>query len=402
MDDDVNGHVDQIVSLKDKKQLVLPTKELLENKTDWDKYVAFHPCCESVLSKQSDVLNALTVLVNSKIARVTMQLAANLIDVGSRTEIQTSLGLTLSELIEGLNYDKATTKLIAQIANKNTQFTGNYPLVALRLDRGGVVDEVKYSRTCTIVQYFNSDEKTICGCTPSSKTANTTVREIFKRVLPTTLVYGNNDQHFPYLMALLDGYYRCAQKLNTVNKVLGKYSVVNTIDLSWHDYVDDLYKTYKRCLPQSLGGNVGKAINSRTEKATETPTADVVVAGVKPTPVISPNDNVVQQPTVTTPVSPFTLNIPTGTPLESQTPINRGYTPQPQTGYGGQRGGGYPYAPQPPQRPTVGYRSPVTQPPTNRQIDTSGGYNHPSPIVLRDNVAAGGYYDGNRYGRRLT
>lgn len=258
-----SGHIDEPVILKGDRLLVLPTKEVLMGDIDWKKIVAFHPVCESALGGQSEVLNALLTLINSKVARSTMILATAIADLALNTEAQESLKINQAELLEPLKLDKACHTLLSKIASTNTQFTGERPLVSLHLHRGGEIGGVKYARICTVAHHFNANPKTICGCTPGSPNANKTVRKIFEMVLPTDTEYGTNSANQPYLRVLLEAYYRVLLRINTVIKILGKFSVIPQIDTSWYDTLPTLQKLYKQDLPQSLSGNVGDAINSK-------------------------------------------------------------------------------------------------------------------------------------------
>jgi hypothetical protein len=328
--------VNELIHSKSGKILILPTKELLDSNTDWEKYIAFHPACESILGGQSEILNVLLDLINSKIYRTMIDTAATIVSLAQKEELRSSLSLAQSELTAMFNFNKAAYTLLGQVAKKNTQFTGEFPLVSIRLDRGGTIGDVKYSRLCTIIPHFNLNEKSICGCTTSSKSALTSVKELFAHLLPDQLVFGTNSKHQPYLTALLEGFYRAAQKLNSINKILGKYTEVPQINITWHDDISELQTLYKQGLPQSLAGNLGDVISttkpqpkSVEKEEYQLPTAPVLLqerVSKEPPPWDSDKEVttvISEAPSLNT--SPFGLTFSkTETPLTSRQP-NQNY-----------------------------------------------------------------------------
>ena len=294
LNDEKNGHINEIITLKNGKHLVLPTKELLDGHTDWTKVTAFHPACEGLLGGQSIVLNGLLILINFKLTRTAMLLAASIAELAQNKELQNSLSIRQSDLLAPFTFDKSSYKLLAAVNTKNTGFNGEFPLLTLRLHRGGEIAGVKYARVCTIVPHFMMNEKTICGCTPSSKNANETIRNLFRVLLPDELEYGNNKSTFPYLGALLEGYFRTATRMNTINSILGKYSHAELIDLAWYKDIGNLHKWYKQYLPRSLEGNLGKPIVSKSDGKVEEPVQNTTSQGL--TKLIIPSDESPAQP----------------------------------------------------------------------------------------------------------
>lgn len=295
------------IKIKD-KVLVLPTKEILEGKTDWSTHVAFHPACESVCGGQSLVLNTLLASVNGKVFKTLIQTASSIVELSQNTDIQDSLSLKQSELLAEFKIDKSSTKLLTSIINKTTMFTGPHPLIALQLKRGGEIGDVAYSRTCKILTHFLNEEGKICGCTVPSKTSEATIKQLFRSLLPDQLEYGTNSASQPYLHALLECYYRVALRLNFVIDVLGKHSLANPIDVNWHTDIPKIHKWFKQCLPMNLDGNLGRPVGS------EKPVANVEMEKLSiPGTPLSFNDKPIQpQPTtqtLPTPVSnSFGLN----------------------------------------------------------------------------------------------
>jgi hypothetical protein len=326
--------ISELVQAKSGKTLIFPTKELLDSDVDWEKYVAFHPACESILGGQSEVLNALLDLINSKVYRTLIDTAATIVSLAQKEELRSSLSLAQSELTSRFSFNKTAYTLLGQVAKRNTQFTGEFPMLSVRLDRGGEIGDVKYSRLCTIIPHFNLSEKTICGCTSSSKSAMASIRELFMYLLPEQLVFGTNCKHQPYLTVLLEGFYHIAIKLNSVNKILGKHTEVEQINVSWHDDIPDLQTLYKQGLPQSLAGNMGdpicttKPVAKQTEKEEYILPAETVLRQERVTnkpPPWESETEVETTPAASTEVhkSPFGLVFP-----KNETPLNSRQTNQ--------------------------------------------------------------------------
>lgn len=241
-------------------QLVFPTKELLAKDNDWKKIIAFHPACENILGGQSPILNMLCLFVNHRIITTLLQVANCIIELGRNTDIQESLRNSQSEFLSQFTFDKASVELLGRIERKTTFNVGDFPLLSIRLERGGEIAGIKYLRVCNIIHHFKLTEGKICGATPSSKTSDIAIKALFTNLLPDQLSYGSNSQNQPYLRTLLETYYRMAIRLNNVIRIFDKRCNVLPIDVAWYSEMDNLQKIYKQCLPQVLSGNIGQTI----------------------------------------------------------------------------------------------------------------------------------------------
>ena len=241
-------------------QLVFPTKELLAKDNDWKKIIAFHPACENILGGQSPILNMVCLFINHRIITTLLQVANCVVELGRNTDIQESLTNKQREFLSQFTFDKASVELLGRIERKTTFNVGDFPLLSIRLERGGEIAGIKYLRVCNIIPHFKLTEGKICGATPSSKTSDIAIKSLFTNLLPDQLSYGSNSQNQPYLRVLLETYYRMALRLNNIIKILDKKCNVLSIDITWYSEMDNLQKIYKQCLPQVLSGNIGQTI----------------------------------------------------------------------------------------------------------------------------------------------
>lgn len=247
-----------------KLPLYMPTKEIL-SKGDWDKLAAFHPMCEYVYSGQSEVLNTLSELVSLCMCDAVLRSAASIVALAGNTSEHNKLRIKQTELISKYEVTKVLVNAMMSIATKHTGISGKYPLLSVRLDRGGVVDDETYSRTCVIVPHvLNNMTVTKGGVTLMgaviSNNAALTVQDIFTRVLPKKLMYGNNNANTPYLFALLETYYHFASHINSLTEILGNYTTVKIIDTSWYEHLPEMKKLQKAQLPQVLPYNRGVSL----------------------------------------------------------------------------------------------------------------------------------------------
>ena len=246
------------------KALVLPTPEVLRH-GDWTKLVAFHPACESIYNGQSEVINALTRLCASRLHTCIQMAVGSVVELATNKAVHGKLNLAQKELlIECGEVDTPAVKILSEIIRRNTGVKGKFPLLTLRLDRGGEIDDECYSRTCRIIPHVILNEDSFCGVKPGSKQTRAEILALYQYMFPEQQVYGSNSKNAPYLMALLECYYQCAKHLNQIRTVLGKYGNIPLIDINWHEHIKHISVYAKRHLPQTMPGNTG--INLAAEK----------------------------------------------------------------------------------------------------------------------------------------
>ena len=247
---------------KKEKTLVLPTKALLRD-GDWSQLVAFHPACERILSGQSEVLNAFTHLAARKLHDTVQLAVASISELGLNKAVHGKLSLAQKELLISCDgIDATVAKLLIDIAKRNTGIVGKHPLLSLRLEHGGEIDDEVFSRTCHLMTHVINGKDNFCGVTSSSIKAKRIVKNLYEYVFPTTRVTGSNSKDTPYLFALLDCYYITAKHLNGIRHTLGKYSAMREIPIAWHETMKDLRKLANRYLAQPMAGNTGLAISA--------------------------------------------------------------------------------------------------------------------------------------------
>jgi len=259
------------------RTLTVPYQSVLKD-GNWDKIVAFHPACESIFAGQSEVINMLAYLLGVKIKDNIQIAMASIISLALNTEAKGRLRNKQLELLatfDGINH--IVEKIGIDITKRNTGVIGKYPLVSFRLERGGEINGDIYSRTCSLIPHVLNNGNTLCGVTPSSAKGVAVIRTIYEYIIPDTLTYGSNSKDTPYLFALLECFYHTAVHLNNIKSILGKYTVMHSIPVAWHDELKELPKLGKKYIPQPLPGNTGRVISENGK-----PVAEEVVVDNQP------------------------------------------------------------------------------------------------------------------------
>lgn len=245
------------------KKLILPTSEALKS-GGWTELIGFHPACESIVAGQSEVLNTLVALAAFKIHETTQCLVADIINLSLNKEAHGKLTLSQSEMLKKFeSIDKASEKAFLEISKRNTGISGKHPLLSIKLDRGGEINDIKYNRTCTLIKHVLNHKDSFCGYVPTTDKSKRVVRSVYEYVLPTDNRFGSNSASCPYLLSFLECYYHVSTHLNGIRKILGKYSVVPSIALNWYETINNISKLAKRYLPQSLEGNTGVLLSDK-------------------------------------------------------------------------------------------------------------------------------------------
>lgn len=246
------------------KKLVLPTAKLLKD-GHWDKIVAFHPTSESLFNGQSEVLNVFIGLIANKLYITTQRLVAGIITLALNKKAHGKLSLAQRELLDMFTVDDNVEKFAIDVTNKQTGVGGKFPILSIRLERGGEIEGEKYSRICKLITHVINKEN-VCGVVGSNAKAKQTLKDIYGYVLPKNLIVGSNSVDCPYLMALLNCYYHTAKHLNGIKDILGTYAPVNSIDLDWYETIKELPKLGKKYLAQPMQGNTGQTLKEIKEE----------------------------------------------------------------------------------------------------------------------------------------
>ena len=296
---DHNGHISLVLGGEAKKesvslqgkplQLVLPTDPVLKD-ADWHQVIGFHPTSESVFNGQSEILNYLKSRIEIRLYGMVQQVVATICDFATNKDHHKKAPFTQLALLSEIEVisGAAQTSVIKAIRS-TTGTTGKNPLFKLRLVRGGMVGETKYSRTCTI--HVRSQKEV--GLTGSGRTKQA-VQSVYDYVLPSHVLgpVGSDSLSCPYLEVLLGSYVKLAEHLNWIVSKLGKMDGgIKPIPLTWADDIDKLAAWGKEYLPQPLPGNAGPAKSAATPASTPNVSPEVPM-----------NKPVIEQ--VSTPVSP--------------------------------------------------------------------------------------------------
>ena len=246
-----------IINTKGKqKKLVLPTEKNLKD-CNWDECVAFHPACESTPTGQSEVLNTLVALGAATIHTRVLVLIAAMVEMYSDKKALNTYNLAQKELLSNFEVDDKVLDIVQEIVKRNTGISGKFPLLSFKLDRGGKIDGVTYSRTCKLISHVLNNTEGFCGYTQGSIASKEEVRNLFRCVLPEKFSRGSDSSNTPYLFSFLECYYAISTHLNSIKNTIGKKIKINDINLEWFEDLHTLHNLYRKHLPQPLNGNQG-------------------------------------------------------------------------------------------------------------------------------------------------
>lgn len=238
------------------KEVVLPTSSFLAN-PDWNKYMPFHPMCESIARGESDIIQLSLTMVRISLWEHFIDIARALLQIAADQSMQTKLTPTQQKYLSSISEADPTTvenflKIIAK--SKHDYSDGiDRRIIALYLRRGGSQDGQHYSRMFRVA-FPLYDE--LCKAEEAKDAKDRKVFDVALRVKDIPVLkalheiifpgdesaysIGTNSNLAPYYTALLSGYSNMARQLNTIMKPFIKaVKSLKLIDLSW-DVGDDL------------------------------------------------------------------------------------------------------------------------------------------------------------------
>ncbi|QXO10239.1 hypothetical protein pEaSNUABM37_00280 [Erwinia phage pEa_SNUABM_37] len=380
---DERGHVMRETSeglkpiMKEGKEVVLPTPEFLKN-PDWNRYMPFHPMCESIARGESDILQLSQMLVRISLWDKTIDVARALLQIAADPNLQTKLTPAQQKLLASISDADATTlenfgKIIAKSRHDYTDGVDRR-IIAIYLKRGGSQDGQHYSRMfvvrfpmynelCKAEDAKDAKERKVFDVQLRAKDIPV-LKALHETIFPgdeSAYTIGTNSNLAPYYTVLLNGYANMARQLNSVIKPFSKsVKGLKQIDLSWDE--GDNLSTFRNALP-ALPHNEGS-----DPTADPTPTAPVAVpqqtmaqpaptyATAAPTTLTQP-----QQPQQPAPASTPVMG--SSDPKDAANKVswqdlNKPTQPQapygaPQMPYGYPQQPGYPMQPGYPQQPMM-------------------------------------------------
>ena len=250
------------------KRMVMPTRDVLRT-ANWNDWIAFHPLSESIIRKESVVVNKLRQCINLRIGSNIAILMAEILGIASDTKNHHLLSPKQAEMLTVIpDVDDGTceawSKVTAMLQDKT-----EHRLANIYLKAGGHVGNTAYRRaaivTFPIMEELASKELSIWGVKVSKRNKQAIHDAMTWLLTPTgakaipDYSYGSNDDSAPYFHALVHAYGDVAKRLNAVAYLWRKplaesYKAIHS-DLDWVDDFKDL-TIYKGAIP-NLDGNAG-------------------------------------------------------------------------------------------------------------------------------------------------
>jgi hypothetical protein len=266
---DDNGHVMRETSegfkpvMKEGKEVVLPTPEFLKN-PDWNRYMAFHPMCESIARGESDILQLAQLMVRLNLWDKYIDVGQKLLQIAADASLQTKLTPSQQKLLTAISDADATTyenfnKIVARSKHDYTDGVDRR-LIAIYLKRGGSQDGQHYSRMfvvrfpmyaelCKAEEAKDAKERKVFDVQLRAKDIPV-LKALHETIFPgdeSAYTIGTNSNLAPYYTVLLNGYANMARQLNSVIKPFSKSHGIKQIDLSWDE--GDNLSVYRNAIP---------------------------------------------------------------------------------------------------------------------------------------------------------
>lgn len=265
------------------KTLHMPTKEFLAN-PDWERYIAFHPLSENPMRGESEVQRVMTRYMGANFNTTLAVLMEGLIRVAADTDNHRKLSAAASECLDAVPkadnksvkdmdkilklLDKDSLRDIGKIID-SIGTTSRRKLINVYLKRGGTYKGKEHGRVCVVEFPFLSEEvsddetRSIFGVklrVNDYKGFRKLFGFIVNTMEPNGELYnsGTNSMTAPYFTAMLDSWFKLAERLNKVIRTYQKY-IPELADLkydtSWKSAMED-FTDLARLIPP-LDGNVG-------------------------------------------------------------------------------------------------------------------------------------------------
>ena len=265
------------------KRMVIPERDVLIN-SDFTNLIAFHPLSEDVMKGESAVIQKLRKLILFRLTTSLQLLSTELLSLAGDPENHPRLSPSLQKrLLKPLS--KADASSIAQLSSlyKKLTLNGQQRLLSIYLRRGGKICGNGYARAAIIgfpmLTELDNDGRKVYGET--IKVENVKVlKALFNIIVPgyettETYSFGSNSKVSPFLHALLGGYIKLGEQINTVadefKDLLTSYDAIK-IDLDWAPHVSDI-SVYNNKL-EPMEGNMGSIVEDRTTSFMDAVTVD--------------------------------------------------------------------------------------------------------------------------------
>lgn len=255
-------------------RLVLPTDQnLRKGFGKASSRIAFHPISESIILGESDVIKYLKRLIVFRLSFTATTLIKELFKIAANPELHSSLNPDETEFLSRVPEAKpAMVDVIDAVVGKI--IGGQKPLINIYLQRNYSLEGKEYRRAAVvnfpIKEELYRDDTSILGVSTSSKKAKRHITAAFEYVLsslePETYTTGTDADVAPFMVALLESYYRIAKQLNKITLTFADHledAAVLKIPTGWHKHLKHL-DDYLDVIP-ALEGNKGSSEKQTAE-----------------------------------------------------------------------------------------------------------------------------------------
>lgn len=239
----------------DNRQWRVPTDGYLAN-PQWDKFLHFHPLCESTLRQESLAQKWLSRLIATRITTVLELQIDALLEIGSNVDIHKTLKgerhKVLSVLSNVTHNGKTQTLADWNKLRDKITITGEHRLYRMYIKKTGTWNDATYSRVAVsrfpLYEELISDSPTVFGIKLSNKTVRENLIKVFEYLLPgledsNTYNYGSSNMTAVNFHASAMGFAAIARALNKTTKLFSDFfdsSNRMEIALDWVPMMDQI------------------------------------------------------------------------------------------------------------------------------------------------------------------
>jgi hypothetical protein len=261
------------------KQWLVPTNTYLAN-PQWNKYLHFHPLCESSLRGESQCQKMLNRLISARITQVIQHQITALLEIGANNEIHKDLKGKRHEALAHLADVKDSTVKTWESIRKKITVLGDHRLFRLYIKNGGKWNDIQYARVAVVrfpfYEELASDSATVFGV-KMNKTDRATFIKVMEYILPglddaNTYNRGSSGMTAVTFHTSMLAFGNLAVTLNRTSKLFANYfeeGLRMEIDVSWIADLDnisqwrDSYGNFDESVGEAKEGELADTTQSR-------------------------------------------------------------------------------------------------------------------------------------------
>ena len=252
-----------------KKVLVLPTEEIQANyNNSQDDIQVFHPACENVMRKDSEVFNFLKKLYRASLFIDLQQVMLDLAEFSADNSKQGKMNKRQRTILSLLSeFDEKTKANLEKVFDK-IDINGDTKAIDLTVQRGGEVDGTRYNRVGMVrIPFWQDLEEAkdhIHGVKIRKKDIeayNQILNVIFSDTAARTedhvITVGTNSSTAPSFVALTLAYIKAKEEIIRVHDIFkDKFHDISSSNLEWQEGLNEL-NVYRGLIPM-YPGNEGE------------------------------------------------------------------------------------------------------------------------------------------------